>query len=679
MSFLDSDKNYVYDVESAPNFFSCVVKHMKSGQRWIFETSDRANNSPEFVDFIHALRYHDCRMIGFNNFYYDWQVVEHLMSVGTTFIADDAFRKTDMIINGCGVCHKCQTGNSFKCETNFKSTVWGKDQLVKQIDLYLIHHFDNFAKSTSLKELEFNMRSSNVGDLPFEPGKPIPEAGMETTLVYNCHDVDETERFAIHSAPMIEFREELIPSMGYDVMNYNDTKIGKKFFELELKKRAPHLLGTNNNKKQTKRDFINISDVIIPSIQFQTTSLQGMLNYLKNTTITKTKAPPELKDLSAKIGEFIVDVGAGGGHGSVERQLVKPEPGWKLIDVDVASYYPNLAIANRFFPAHLSETFCDIYEDVYKRRKATKKKTAPNEMYKLALNGVYGDSANQHSIFLDPQYTMQITINGQLLLYLLTELITVNTKARMVQLNTDGITFLVPENEEPVIKEICKWWEDYTKLDLEFAEYEAMWIRDVNNYVAKSVDGYVKRIGAYAFETQRENPGTREVKWSKDHSALVVQKAACACMIDGVSVRDFIMNHDDAYDFLLRSKISGKQRQRILMEGQTDTPPTPEVNEMNELVGHFDKDNKFIQHMVFNPDAGAWQQKMTRYYIAKNGGGQLQVIHPPAPSAKQRKSKRVIGKHIGWKVFECNDIQGFDTSNIEYEWYIQEAEKLVIR
>ena len=372
-------------------------------------------------------------------------------------------------------------------------------------------------------------------------------------------------------------------------------------------------------------------------------------------------------------------VGAGGGHGSVDRQHVHPKAGWKLLDVDVASYYPNLAIANRFFPAHLSETFCDIYEDVYLRRKATAKKTAPNEMYKLALNGVYGDSANEHSIFLDPQYTMQITINGQLLLYLLTEKILETTRAEMVQLNTDGITFLVPESQEAKVREICAWWETFTKLDLEFAEYESMWIRDVNSYVAKSVDSYVKRIGAFAFETQRENPATREVKWSKDHSALVVQKAACAEMVDGVSVREFIYNHTDAYDFMLRSKATGKTRQRLLMEGEQDTPPRPEINEAGTPVGHTDKDGTFIRHTVFEPDAGQWLQKMTRYYMAKNHGGNLQMIHQPAPASKEKRKQRVIGKHVGWKVAICDEVKDFDPSNVDFEWYIQEAEKLVIK
>jgi hypothetical protein len=681
-------KHYSYDIESYPNFFSCVVKHHASGERWIFEVSDWQNDALAFIEFLFALQYHDCQLIGFNNFGYDWQVIEHCLAIGPSFTAADAFAKTDQIINGCGYCFKCQHGDSFRCETNFKNTVWGNDQKVKQIDLYLIHHFDNFAKRTSLKETEFNMRSRNVGDLPIKPGTFLTLTDRNKIIVYNCHDVEETQKFAGFSEPMIKFRDNLVSTFGHDVMNWNDTKIGKKYFEKELREKAPQLLGTGRNKRQTRRpDGIRLADVIIPTIEFETPELQRVLTHLRATTLTKTKAPPELKDLSASLNGFHMVVGAGGGHGSVSRQCVRPEAGWKLLDVDVASYYPNLAIVNRFFPAHLSEMFCDIYLDVYNQRKATAKKSPENAMFKLALNGVYGDSANEHSIFLDPQYTMQITINGQLLLYLLAEKLVTRTRAKMIQLNTDGVTFLIPEDDEKLAREICKWWEDYTRLELEFADYEAMWIRDVNNYVAKTVGSpdkpsYCKRIGAYAYETQRENPGTREVTWGKDHSALVVQKAACAEMVEGIPVRQFIENHTDGFDFMLRSKATGKTRQRLLHAGQVDTPAHPEMYVHSDgcsyPVTHTDPKGKTVVHMEFEPDAGEWLQKLTRYYIAKVGSP-LQMVHRPAPASHMKKKARIIGVCVGWNVAVCDDIDDFDPTNIDLEWYISEAEKLVIR
>jgi hypothetical protein len=666
-SLLDSPKFYTFDIESWPNFFSCVVKHRISGTRWIFEVSEWQNDAPAFIEFMRALQYHKCYLCGFNDFYYDWQVVEYLLAIGPTFTAADAYRKNDQIING-------------KREDNFKLMKWGNDHAVRQIDLYLIHHFDNFAKSTSLKETEFNMRSPNVGDLPFPFGEPIPFEGRRQALVYNCEDVDETEKFAEYSRPMIDFRAELIPTMGEDVLNYNDTKIGKKYFEQEIRNRAPHLLGSRGEKRQTPRSKIALSDVILPSLYdaFETPQMRNLLHRLNGATLTQTKAPPELKDLSVTLEGFEMVVGAGGGHGSVEKQCVRAGDGWSIMDVDVGGYYPDLAVKNGFYPEHLTPLFCEIYADVVAQRHKHKKKTAPNEMLKLAVNGVYGDSANPHSIFFDPQYTMQITINGQLLLYLLTEKILCHTNSKMVQLNTDGITFLVRDAERDMAMKICKWWEEFTGLVLEYADYEAMWIRDVNSYIAKSADGYVKRIGAYAHETQRENPATREIKWNKDHSALVVPKAAEAEMVHGVPVREFVMNHADPFDFMLRSKVTGKTRQRLMPAAAVDTPPRPETLDDGSVKHHIDGKGIRIDHVIFEPDAGVWLQKLTRYYIAKNGSP-LQTVHKAAPAAAMRRKERVIGVNVGWPVAVCDDVRDFDPSNLDREWYIAEAEKLVIR
>ena len=62
-------------------------------------------------------------------------------------------------------------------KTKFSHIIWDNQQMIPQIDLFKIHHFDNKAKSTSLKVLEFNMRSNSIEGLPFEIGtylnKPI--------------------------------------------------------------------------------------------------------------------------------------------------------------------------------------------------------------------------------------------------------------------------------------------------------------------------------------------------------------------------------------------------------------------------------------------------------------------------------------------------------------------------
>jgi len=65
-----------------------------------------------------------------------------------------------------------------------------------------------------------------------------------------------------------------------------------------------------------------------------------------------------------------------------------------------------------------------------------------------------------------------------------------------------------------------------TRLEFEHVLYQKMCIANVNSYIAVTQSGKVKRIGAYAYERASENPGTRELPWHKDHSAVVIAKAA---------------------------------------------------------------------------------------------------------------------------------------------------------
>ena len=83
-----------------------------------------------------------------------------------------------------------------------------------------------------------------------------------------------------------------------------------------------------------------------------------------------------------------------------------------------------------------------------------------------------------------------------------------------------------------------------------------MFVRDVNNYMGEyKKDGKLKRIGAYMHVTPLDDPYTREVQWHKNHSALVVPKAAEAALVRGVDTASFINSHSDPFDFMLSQKV----------------------------------------------------------------------------------------------------------------------------
>jgi DNA polymerase elongation subunit (family B) len=337
-------------------------------------------------------------------------------------------------------------------------------------------------------------------------------------------------------------------------------------------------------------------------------------------------------NLNVSINGFRFDFGTGGIHGSIESTIVDADDNYSILDCDVSSMYPNIAIANRIYPEHLSEKFCDIYQDVYEQRKSYAKNTAENAMLKLALNGVYGDSNNKYSPFYDPQYTMSITINGQLSLCLLAEKLMDIEGLQMLQVNTDGIVVKLPRNKRDQYDRVCDLWQKQVGLQLEYAEYSKLIARDCNNYIAVYTDGKVKRKGAYQYEG---------LGWHQDQGGLVIPKAAEAAMLQGIPLDVYIKGHKNKYDFMLRAKVP--------------------------------RSSKLV--MVMGDGTEVVQQNTCRYY-ACNAGGSLVKVMPPL---KEEAEPRRIGIGEGYGMWTCNDVNDFTWKDVDYQYYIDAAEKLVIQ
>lgn len=619
-------RDFAYDIETFRHCFTAVFVHIQTQQRWIFEVSRRRTQAAQFIAFIMYLRSINARCVGYNNVGFDYVVIHKLIALGEHFTAESAHLLANEII---------QSQN----DNRFGLRIWDKDVLVQQVDPYLIHHFDNKAKSTGLKALEFAMRSLNIKDLPYPVDHVLTFEEMDKLIVYNCHDVDETIKFYFYSLEMIKFREQLSERIGKSYINYNDTKIGKQFFIQRLEEKLPGICGPYGARNQTRRpNGIPVGQIIFPYVRFQTPEFQRLLDYLRSVVIRDTRSPPELKGVSIRYSDFQFDVGAGGLHGSVTNKSIYSSDEWQLEDVDVASFYPNLGIVNGQFPQHLSSDFCVIYKEIYDERQTYPKSNPINGMLKLALNGVYGESNSDHdnNPFLDPQYTMTITINGQLSLLMLAEALLQTPLIRMVQANTDGLTLLVHKSQQAYFKAVCDWWQQVTKLELEYAHYREMHIRDVNSYIAVTDKGKIKRIGAYAYVTPMEDIATREVQWHKDHSHLIVPRAAEHFLVHRGSVQEFIWKANNMFDFAIRVK----------------APRTSTLAfEDGEII-----------------------QNTSRVHVSHSGRALFK--HMP-PLARNPDKERVIAQLKGWKLTECNDMRDFDWHDLNRDFYVQEANKLV--
>jgi len=611
--------DYVFDIETYPNVFTLAVEHAEAPLHWMFEISDLRNDSRQIVEFLQFLKDTDSRMVGFNNLGFDYPVIHTLIRMGVSS-AHTLYEKAMAIINS-----QDEDGSKWM------HMVKPSDQFVQQIDLFKIHHFDNRARSTSLKVLEFNMRSDSIEDLPFPVGTVLTREQIEVLKSYNKHDVAQTKAFYHHTLDMIHFREELTRKYARDFMNHNDTKIGKDYFTMKLEEAgvACYDFGPKGRTpRQTKRPVIHLKDAILPWINFEHPEFNRVMNWLKAQTITETKGV--FTDLTATVNGFTFVFGLGGIHGSVESEVIESDGEYVIVDLDVTSYYPNLAITNGFHPAHLGKEFVSIYKHLFEQRKQYPKKSAESAMLKLALNGVYGDSNNQFSIFYDPLFTMSITLNGQLLLCLLAEGLMHIPGLRLIQVNTDGLTVRVPRSHKMLVDLARAAWQSRTGLNLEEAVYKAMMIRDVNSYIGVFEDGSTKRKGAYEYK----------VGWHQNAGGLVVPKVAEKVLVEGAPIRETVEQWPDIMDFMLRTKVPRSSHLAI------------------------EWDNQQPQKI----------QNITRYYISE-GGGRLFKYMPPL---KGKTEWRKIGVESGWGVQVCNDINDAGKSPVDFDYYVREVEKLCL-
>jgi hypothetical protein len=597
------------------------------------------------------------RWVGFNNYYFDYPVMHDMYSrfkLGKTDgaqLALMAHQKANRLI---------RAGKDDK----FQQIIWDNNQIVPQMDLFRIHHFDNMARATSLKILQFNMRSQSIEDLPYAPDKDLTYEEAREVLDYNKHDVETTYDFYLKSLEKIRFREEISKKYDRNFINHNDTKIGKDYFIMELENRGVSCYTYDDGRKprQTKRSHIDIRNIIFPYIEFERPEFNAVLSWLKRQRITQTKGvfteiddlrdleqyanlkktKGKVKNLNCIIDGFQFDFGTGGIHGSVHSTIVEEDEYHAVIDYDVTSLYPRIGIVNEIYPEHLGRVFCGVYNQLFEDRMKHAKGTPENAMLKLALNGVYGDSNNVYSPFYDPQYTMTITINGQLMLCMLAEKMMTVEGLELIQINTDGVTVRVPRDKVDEVEKINKEWSDLTKLDLERADYKRMFIRDVNNYIGEYTDGKLKRKGAYEWDAlyRPDHPKMSDVQWHKNHSAIVVQRAVEEHLVNGVDIEEFIRNHDDPMDFMLRFKGTGKTR---LLWGLEEV------------------------------------QKVSRYYISKNGKPLTKVMPPLKGKTDDRYFKQhkrgPRDKDGQWNVTIMN--VKTDVEHIDYAWYVAEAKKLV--
>ena len=601
--------NVTLDTETYPNCFILVAQIIDTPFTFTFEISDRIDQSEDLYYFLNRID----RAYGFNLLGFDGPIIHMFMRMGGKCTPKILYDKAQAIIDS-------------QDTDKWAHSVYPSDRAFEWVDLYRINHFNNKARTTSLKALEFNMRMDDIRDLPFKVGTVLTHNQIQTLREYCAHDVRATEMFRVECLNMITFREELGKKYDKDFMNADDVKIGSTIFEIMLTRSNVELYEYSHSgrtPRQTPRPVIHLKDAIPPWIEFDRPEFNRTLAWLKQQSITETKGV--FKDLTTTVDGFTVVFGLGGIHGSVENMIIESDDEVVIESVDVSSMYPNISIANRFYPEHLGETFCDVYKQIYDLRKTFAKDTVENAAYKLAANGTYGKTNDKFSPFYDPLFTIKITLTGQMVICMLIEKLLKVPSVALIMTNTDGLEYTVHVDYIEAAKSVCSEWEKLTGLVLERARYQKMFIRDCNNYIAVYENGKVKRKGAYEYVTG----------WHQNAGGLVVPKVAEKVLIEGAPIVETVRNWPDLMDFMLRTKV----------------PRTG--------------------YLQWGKDA---VQNVSRYYVAENGKPLTKWL----PPLKGKTDWRSFAIESGWGVQVCNRIEDA-VLLVDYNYYIQEVEKLILR
>jgi DNA polymerase elongation subunit (family B) len=233
-------------------------------------------------------------------------------------------------------------------------------------------------------------------------------------------------------------------------------------------------------------------------------------------------------------------------------------------------------------------------------------------VYKIILNSTYGLSNDENSFLYDPEFTMRITINGQLSLTMLYEMICEEIpNAVPLMQNTDGLETMIPRHYVDKYMEICERWEKITNLQLEHDKYSKIILGDVNNYIAITEDGKSKCKGRFEFAN---------LAMHKNKSFLVIPKAIHAYFVDGIKPEDYIKSNTDIFDFCGGVKIKGDWSfyQHKIVDGEYL------VEKLQHTIRYFisTKGTKVIKKnntdgREIQIEAGKWMQSLMIDYVEK--------------------------------------------------------------
>jgi len=568
-------KHWVMDYETLSNCFVAVFQHYKTSEQKIFIVHDLQNDFDEFIEFLIENRDEKQWHISYNGLAFDAQVTQYILNNYELWSN----------MSGCAIAEVIY---AFAQETIARQNrkEWGVFApwhiQIGQIDLFKMHHWDNPAKRSSLKWIQFSMDWENLQDMPIDHTVKIETKEQLDTIVGYCiNDVASTKAIFDKSKSQIKLRKELTDKYQINLYSASEPRIAKELFAYYLGKKL-NITSREIKGMKTYRNIIKVKDLVLPYIKFKSPVFQQALNKFNSLELDAMQLKGQFKYKLEHNGVHTT-FALGGIHGARKSGVYKSDDQHIIMSSDVTSFYPNLCIRNQWSPAHFpKEEFCDQYEWFFDERVKIPKSNPMNYVYKIILNSTFGLSNEENSFFYDPELCMRITLNGQLSLMMLYDMIldAIPEAFGLLQ-NTDGVEIRIPRDKKDLYLKVCEEWENITQLNLEHDTYQKLILGDVNNYIAvndfKSVDlttwrkvkeenpHYLFKVKGpdfmYAPVKLKGRFNFHSLALHKNKSKLVVPKAIYNYFVKDILPEDYLQKNKNILDYCIGMKSKGAWKQ----------------------------------------------------------------------------------------------------------------------
>lgn len=406
-----------------------------------------------------------------------------------------------------------------------------------------------------------------IQDLPIDPSSDISPMQRMQLSKYCGNDLLITQhlyRVAVEKE-WIPLREHITEQIGIDVRSKSDAQIAESITKAKL--------GWTPRGRIIEHGY-QFSYNVPACVTFKTAQLQEVLRVVATspfTVLNKAEETDELDDDGKKIksgirmhkdikkirvpiGNSVYKFGAGGLHSQEHGVIYETDDYFEVCDDDVGSFYPRIKINQKLFAEQTGPEELEIYTVTYHERmdakKAGRKKEANSK--KIVLNGGFGKAGSPFSkVFYAPEVLIQITISGQLYLLMLIESLEL-AGISVVSANTDGIVTRTPRGMSHIRQAVMREWEKQVDMELETTYYRGIYMRDVNNYFAVTMDGEIKRKGIFTRPEVGSGPSA-----SKAPHREISTEAAIAYVKDGVPLEQTVYRCRDIRKFVTARNVKG--------------------------------------------------------------------------------------------------------------------------